>query len=403
MILNPQQIELMRLGMPSTPANDSGGGGGGGAPTQQTVTQTNLPEYAQPYFERLMARTEASSNNGYVPYSLPRVHGFTNLQNSAMNNVASMQEPAEIQHTRNIFNHALQGSLDSAQYQAGHLGSTYNPNATMGNMERIQSGFNPGEFDSAAAEKYMNPYTQNVIDVAKREAMKQHGMENVARDATAAQRGSFGGSRAALVNAEAARNTNQRLDDIQMRGMDQAYQQAQQQFERDRAAQQQAAQMGLGAQQFNAQQRMAYGQFDEGQRQKAAELGLQGQIANEQARAAAAGIQQRGYGMAGDLGSQFGELGRLSQGMAMDRNNMLWQMGNAQQAMGQRALDTAYDDFVNQRDFDKQQLAFYSGILRGVPANVNSNVQTTNSSGNMMGQLAGLGIAGLGAYNMNRG
>ena len=39
----------------------SGGGGGQAAPTDQTVTQTNLPAYAQPYFERLMRRAEALS------------------------------------------------------------------------------------------------------------------------------------------------------------------------------------------------------------------------------------------------------------------------------------------------------------------------------------------------------
>ena len=30
------------------------GGGGSSAPTETTVTQTDLPEYVQPYFERLL-------------------------------------------------------------------------------------------------------------------------------------------------------------------------------------------------------------------------------------------------------------------------------------------------------------------------------------------------------------
>ena len=33
------------------------GGGGGGGPTESTVTQTNLPEYAEPYYRDLLART----------------------------------------------------------------------------------------------------------------------------------------------------------------------------------------------------------------------------------------------------------------------------------------------------------------------------------------------------------
>ena len=37
------------------------GGSGGGAPTQSTTYTSNLPEYARPYFERLMNRTEAEN------------------------------------------------------------------------------------------------------------------------------------------------------------------------------------------------------------------------------------------------------------------------------------------------------------------------------------------------------
>ena len=35
----------------------SGGGGGGGQPTQSTVTQTNIPEYARPYVESMLGAT----------------------------------------------------------------------------------------------------------------------------------------------------------------------------------------------------------------------------------------------------------------------------------------------------------------------------------------------------------
>ena len=38
-------------------------GGGSSAPTTQTVRQTNLPEYAAPYVERVFARAEGESNH----------------------------------------------------------------------------------------------------------------------------------------------------------------------------------------------------------------------------------------------------------------------------------------------------------------------------------------------------
>ena len=58
-----------------------GKGGGGSksapAPTNQTVTQTNLPEYARPYFENLLNRSQALSYQGYRPYHGPYVQGYT--------------------------------------------------------------------------------------------------------------------------------------------------------------------------------------------------------------------------------------------------------------------------------------------------------------------------------------
>ena len=34
-------------------------------PTEQTVVQSNLPKYVQPYFERLLQRSEAESKRDY--------------------------------------------------------------------------------------------------------------------------------------------------------------------------------------------------------------------------------------------------------------------------------------------------------------------------------------------------
>ena len=44
-------------------------GGSSSAPTETRVTQTDLPEYVQPYFERLLKRGEAESNQPYTQYS----------------------------------------------------------------------------------------------------------------------------------------------------------------------------------------------------------------------------------------------------------------------------------------------------------------------------------------------
>jgi len=372
------------------------GGGGDSGPTSTTTTTSNIPEYARPYFERLMGRTEAVSNDAYVPYGGARVQGFSAPQVEAMNRITNMQAPTQIRDATNLTNTAAQGALDSANFTSGPIGSTYNPQAV--GTQRVNATYNPRAFDSEVARSYMSPYQQMVTDIAKREANREFAQGNVGRDAQAAQRGSFGGSRAALVQAEAARNHGQRLDDIQAKGSQAAFENAQQQFERDRLQQYNASNQGVDVGKFNAGQYSQAAQFNEGQRATAAQMAMQGQTANEAARATAAGVRQKGYGMAGELGNQLGNLGKTQQELDMARANAVMGVGSLQQQQGQKSLDTAYDDFVNQRDYDKNQLNFYSGVLRGVPTGVNSDVVTRQAAQNPMSQIAGLGIAGLGAY-----
>ena len=47
--------------------------GKGSAPSSQTVTQTNLPEYVRPQFEALLKRAEGLSQETYQPYKDKRV------------------------------------------------------------------------------------------------------------------------------------------------------------------------------------------------------------------------------------------------------------------------------------------------------------------------------------------
>ena len=67
------------------------GGGGGGAPTQQNVTQTNLPEYARPYYENIMQRAQAESYRQYEPYQAERIAGFTPAQEQIQQEALGMQ------------------------------------------------------------------------------------------------------------------------------------------------------------------------------------------------------------------------------------------------------------------------------------------------------------------------
>jgi len=386
-------------------------GGGSSGPSQQQVTQTNLPEYARPYFERMMARSEGVSNQQYQPYPGQRVEGINNIQQRAMANMADQGANWAVQHAVNQGNLAGQGMIEGARFEANGIKSTYDPQKTqMFNApDKVQATYQPGEFDAAAADKYMSPYQQKVVDIQKREAIRQNAQQGVGRNAAAAKAGAFGGSRAALLQAESDRNLATQLDDIQAKGSQSAYENAQKQYEADRQARYAASQQGLGAAQFNSQQQMAYGQaglqnqqFNETQRMQAGQQNLQGQIANEQARAAAAGLRNQSWQNLGSMSGQMANIGKTQQDMDYQRYAGQMAAGDKIQATNQAGLDAAYDNFVNQRDYDKQQLNFYNSMLRGVPVTANSDVQTRQAS-NPLSQIAGLGIAGLGAYKAYQG
>jgi hypothetical protein len=73
-------------------------------------------------------------------------------------------------------------------------------------------------------------------------------------------------------------------------------------------------------------------------------------------------------------------------------------LGGLRQGLGQKRLDMAYADFLRQRDYPKEQLGFYSGILHGLPQQMGSTSLTYAQQPGMAQTLAGLAGAGYSAY-----
>jgi hypothetical protein len=67
--------------------------------------------------------------------------------------------------------------------------------------------------------------------------------------------------------------------------------------------------------------------------------------------------------------------------------------------MQQAIRDQAYQDFLDRRDYRRNQINWYAGLLSGTPyATAMNQTRTTGGGGPGVGQtIAGLGIAGLGA------
>lgn len=368
------------------------GGSGGGGATQSTVTQTNLPEYARPYFENLLSRTEEVSQQQYQPYTGARIAGFnTDQQNAAQltRNIAEQGSP-DIGTARSAFGSAQQTAENLSNYQPGTIQSQYQQQSYR------PTGYQSQTFNQGAADYYSSPYMQNVVERQRAAANRAFQEGQSARDQQAIQSGAFGGYRNAIQQGVAQRGLQNQLADIQATGSQAAYQQAVQQFNADQAARQQAAQLREQSRQYGAGLGFQSSQYANQAQMEAAK-------ATEAARQAGAGIEQAGGALNMQAGQNYAALANAEQTLGLQRAQALQGIGAQQQALNQQELETAHTDFMNQRDFPRQQLQFYSSILRGVPVSATSNVSTYTNP-NPLNQVAGLGISGLGLYNaMSRG
>ena len=296
-------------------------------PTEQTVVQSNLPKYFEPYAVDMIKRAESESKREYTPYEGQR------LADESADLLTSRDR------VRNIADSGIAG-LDTAQSGV---------KAGMGRA--LQGlGFQAGQFDSAAAQQYMSPYMQNVVDVQKAQALLDFDRGQAGRDAQAVQAGAFGGSRQAIAQGLANEDLQRRLGEIQATGQQRAFEQAQQQFERDRAARESAERLGITA----------------------------GESLTSQA-------------------GQLAQLGDLARKGDVQAAELLEKIGKDQQARDQAGLDLAYEDFVRQRDYPRESLTFLSSILRGVP--VQPSTETVKfQQYNPIQEALGTGIAGLGLY-----
>jgi len=316
--------------------------------------------------------------------------------------------------------------------------------------------------DPDMASRYMSPYMQSVVDIQTREAQRQADIAKTQRGAQAAISGAFGGSRQAIMEAEAARNLAQQKGDITAKGQQDAYQQAMQQFNAEQGygltAQQtnlQAAlqsalanqQTGLsvGIQNLNADQQ-ARVQNVANQLQASgmnAQQALQAALANQQTAynvgsqnlAANLGVQQLGAGLSmqaqlanqaanqqtqqlGEQSKQFGaglglqglqagmqgyqnlaNVGQNLYGQNISNINTQAQLGGQQQQQAQNILNQQYQDFITQKQEPFQQLAFQSNILRGVP--LGQGTQTVyQAPPSTLSQVAGAGLSLVGLGNL---
>jgi hypothetical protein len=187
---------------------------GGGGDQTSTVYQSSLPQYAEPFYKQLMTRGVAESTRPYQPYNAPRLAGPDRLTNQGIAQASA-------------FGRSNLGMLPGAERLTQQVG-----NKAYG-LSSYGSKFQPGQFGSAEASQYMSPYMDAVTERAKAGAAQDYAEQRVFNQSDAARAGAFGGSRQAVMDAIAQRSLMDRMSDITVQGRQSAFENAQQQYERE--------------------------------------------------------------------------------------------------------------------------------------------------------------------------
>jgi hypothetical protein len=248
------------------------------APTGTIIQTSELAKEIAPYMKEMLEK-------GKALYDLRTTEGYQEYPDKTMAELTSEQQQAMTGLS------GLVGTTKPVYDEAAGL------------MRGTTEKFTP-----TTAEEYMSPYQQAVVDVEKREAQQQFE-QNVLPKLQAEQvaQGAFGGSRGAMMEAQALSEQQRFLGDIQTRGSQSAYRDAIRGFEAQKS------------------------------RESAAAAGLSG-LAPAQLKASA-------Y-----------ELGALQT------------VGEQKQQRAQQQLDEDYKRFLEQRSYPEKQLGQFQSVIAGFPS-----------------------------------
>lgn len=350
--------------------------------TSYGSSTSTLPSWYNDYTQGLIGKANAIAATPYQAFTGQRVAENTQLP-SVLNATQGLQSDFNKNFNPAMQNiQGLQGSNALGQY--GGAGANLFSNAS----QVAQTGFNPAYGmvgaagmtpASAGISNYMNPYTSKVVDEIGRlgqENLRQ-SLSNIGGQFIGG--GQFGSSRMGQAFGGATRNALRDIAGQQSQALQSGYTGALGASQQDLSRQLQAgSQLGsLASTQLSGLQNLGsqYGQFGQSDLQRQLE-----------AAKTQAGLAQ--------TGNQVG----LQNIAALEASGQ--SLANQQQ----KGLDTAYQEFINQRDYPQQQASFMNNIIRGLQ--IPTSTQTTATGLPNQNQLnpsplaqiasAGAGLAGLG-------
>ena len=353
-----------------------GGGGGSPPPTHTTATQTNLPEYAEPYFTKLMKRAEVESEQPYTPYLGQRISGLAPEHEEAMTHVGEVARQgrggAQILEASDILRREGGYAPTGVGYDYTAQGVGYTPAA----VEERQFT------DPGVASAYMNPYLENVLE-RQQAQMRADYEENIdpALRHKAVQAGAFGGSRGAIRRGTERARFEDRLATQAAQQRAAAYQQGQSAFMKDRERAQRAQALRAEAAKTGAEVGLREEQLYQLSAQQRAQTAL------ESERLGLAGAQQRAA-----VAKPLGAMGEAETAWRLKQGDVLRQIGDIRAADEQQRMDMAYADFLSQRDYPRSQLGYLGGILHGVPVSPTQETTVYKAQPPIPQQLMGFGL-----------
>ena len=277
-----------------------------------TTAEATVPEYQQQQQRALFGAASSLMNQPFVPYTGARVAGF------------NPDQLRQFQATRGLFETGMQ--YDPMSGIAGLAGA-----------ETPQIGQVPSLLQTDIGA-YQSPYTQQVIDTTLGDIRRQQDIAQRRAQEGAIRAGAFGGSRSAIMEAEASRPYVEQMARTAA-GLRQAgYGQA----------------LGAAESDIARQQARAFAQPELELRSRAQRAGLLGGMQAEQA-------------------ARLGQLG---------------QVGLQQQALQQRGLDVPYQEFQRALGYGGQQLGLLGQAM--APTTAGQTSQRETGTGDILGTAAQL-------------
>ena len=435
-----------------------------GAASGVTGTESNLSNWAGPYVTNMLGQGQALANEPYQAYQGPLTAGASDLQTQAFGNAANLSTPTSIGAAANTagrvgteigdlsyspttatnqFNTPTTSGYTAGTSTAATAGTTATSDAATAGpaaTSNAAQAAGPSQVTTqnwatpGTAESYMSPYQQNVVNAQQREAQRTADVATTGRQAEQTRAGAFGGSRSAIMDAEAARNLALQKGDIQASGLQSAYASGQAQFNAQQnaslAAQQanQNAGVTVGGQNLSAAQQTALAnqaatnqgaqfnanlgqqtalanqaagnqasQFTAGQNltaaQTAAQYGQAAQAQNEQA-----GQFGANYGLQalqGELGAAQtqGNLGATQNATGLANLNTQLGAGATQQGINQQGVAADQAAFNAERDNPYKMVQFQQSLLQGLPLAAQSYSITNNPVTAAAGALSAVNTA----------